>query len=106
MEDGRGQETDLTVVSVSRGYERGIGHSQNITQGSQLLLSHMALSEGVPVQLQQVVLPIEAAKSQGSLCSEPERNTEALRQLSLEGNAPRPTGPRLGGLHTHGVGNL
>lgn len=43
------------------------GHSQDVTQLGQLLLGHLPLLLGVPVQVEEVVLPVQAPQAHGAL---------------------------------------
>lgn len=58
------------TLALSQG--AGWGHSQDVSQGSQLLLGHLAFLERVPIQVQQVILTVQTAQPQGALRSTPE----------------------------------
>lgn len=75
-----GEQTHRTLASVRhfrvalRGGGGGVVvHSQDVSQGSQLLLGHLAFSERVAVQVQQVILTVQTAQPQGALRSKTDK---------------------------------
>lgn len=54
---------------AGQGSSAAAWHSQYVTQLGQLLLGHLPLLLGVPIQVQEVVLPVQTPQTHSALCS-------------------------------------